>query len=500
MEDQNQQLPQNEQGSPEEQHVPTMEQPSETNSGQPQKSHKTAIIAGAVGLIVIVAGAAAYFGGGQLFQGSLRMAPTNDINPSVTPIESSQITEIESPQSESEVSLSPSAIQEVPLEITEQQNQISPSIDIDIFTPELLIPEAQVPDSPVPQVMLPAPGALSCDLNADPLVLEGNNIAIMDCSITQNAKSAISIIFAGSINSKQEAQNAPVVKHLGTLPSQNVGSFIYSWNGQDTNNTDVPPGTYTFAVATSYEGYQPDILFKQIEVVANAPAPTPQPQPQPQSTPTPTPTPTPQTSEPATQTTTTETTTTETTAQNCAGFPDISTTDPDCPAISFVKDIGAITGTGDAGYFDPNGRLQRDQIAKIALETFGLFSEGSNYCEGSRAFPDVGPNAWSFEYMCRAKKLGVVTGYESGPDAGYYLPANLVNRAEFLAIILRNLNEAMPTSGQNYADANNQWFSEYARFAFENGLFPGSDLEPNDSVTRREVARVLYRLKTLAKI
>ena len=36
----------------------------------------------------------------------------------------------------------------------------------------------------------------------------------------------------------------------------------------------------------------------------------------------------------------------------------------------------------------------------------------------------------------------MITGYKSGADAGFYRPARSVNRVEFLAMLLRNLNEA----------------------------------------------------------
>lgn len=274
-----------------------------------------------------------------------------------------------------------------------------------------------------------------------------------------------------------------------------AGSNSFQWNGKNNTDLDVIPGTYTVVAMAIVSGYSPDLSLQHITVVQEAPA-------QPIPTPQPAPTPQPSDSGDSSQPSSTETTTTEevTATEQCTESPDISITDPDCEAITYVKDIGAMTGTG-TGVFDPTSRLQRDQVAKIALETFGLFTEGSEYCAGSQAFPDAGPGAWSYQYLCRTKTLGTVTGYQSGPDAGYYLPGNLVNRAEFLAIILRNLDENMPTGGANYSDVSTeQWFSNYARYSFANNLFPGSNLQPTDAVTRREVAQVLYRLHTLGKI
>ncbi len=183
----------------------------------------------------------------------------------------------------------------------------------------------------------------------------------------------------------------------------------------------------------------------------------------------------------------------------CAGFSDLAASDADCDAISYVKSIGAMTGNPD-GTFDPAGLLQRDQIAKIALEAFGNFSGSADYCAGQSPFPDVTAADWAYQYICRAKALAVVTGYEAGADAGYFRPARSVNRAEFLAIILRNLGEIMPT-GSSYTDVHStDWFADYAKYSKDNSLFTGSTLKPANFTSRREVAQVLYKLHNLGKI
>lgn len=183
----------------------------------------------------------------------------------------------------------------------------------------------------------------------------------------------------------------------------------------------------------------------------------------------------------------------------CAGFSDINISDPDCDAINYVKSIGAITGNPD-GTFAPSGLLQRDQISKIALESFGNFSSSADYCGGQNPFPDVIASDWAYQYICRAKALSVVTGYQAGADAGFFRPGRSVNRVEFLAIILRNLGEIMPT-GSSYTDVHStDWFADYAKYAKDNNLFTGTSLFPARETTRREVAQVLYKLHNLGKL
>ena len=178
---------------------------------------------------------------------------------------------------------------------------------------------------------------------------------------------------------------------------------------------------------------------------------------------------------------------------NCAGFSDVPATDPDCAAVEYVKSIGAMTGNPD-GTFDPNLPVQRDQIAKIVLETFGKFEASTDYCGGADPFPDVGTAEWSYQYVCRGKALGMITGYQSGEDKGFYRPVRGVNRAELLAMLLRNLDEAMPT-GASYSDVpSDAWYGGYAKFSLDNEIYAGTVLEPTRFASRIEVAYVIYSL------
>lgn len=184
----------------------------------------------------------------------------------------------------------------------------------------------------------------------------------------------------------------------------------------------------------------------------------------------------------------------------CAGFPDIDHLSPDCEAVTYVKSIGAMTGY-DNGTFGPNDVLRRNQIAKIVLTTFKLYNQNVNYCV-QNPFPDVTPVEWSYQYICLGKSLNVITGYKTGVDAGKFIPARSVNRAEFLGLLLRNLKEQMPANNaSSYLDvALNQWFTGFAKYSYDHSLFSGPNLYPLNVITRVEVARVLYQLHNLGKI
>jgi hypothetical protein len=186
-------------------------------------------------------------------------------------------------------------------------------------------------------------------------------------------------------------------------------------------------------------------------------------------------------------------------SDSCAGYTDISSTDPSCEAIQFAGVIGAITGNPDKT-FAPDSYLQRDQIAKIAIKAFAKFDDKIDYCAGALPFTDVVQASWAYQYICRAKALGVVTGYMGGSDKGYYRPERYVNKVEFLAIMLRNLSETMP-NGASYNDVDpNEWFGPYAKFSQVNSLFEGPDLYPSRFTTRREVADIILKLQALGKL
>lgn len=246
------------------------------------------------------------------------------------------------------------------------------------------------------------------------------------------------------------------------LSNQSNGNNTISWDGKNTGGNLVSDGSYIFRVSGS-DGNFTLVPVQTSFTISTAVIPPP--------------------------------------SNQCAGFSDLSKNDSDCAAFQYVKDSGAMTGNPD-GTFAPEASLQRDQVAKIALETFKKYNSGTDYCHSANPFPDVTANSWAFQYICRGVALSMITGYQGGVDAGFYRPARAVNRVEFLALLLRNLSDTMPANNlSSYADvALNQWFTGYARYSKDNNLFIGGNLYPTSSTTRREVAEVIYKLHQAGKI
>lgn len=184
---------------------------------------------------------------------------------------------------------------------------------------------------------------------------------------------------------------------------------------------------------------------------------------------------------------------------DCAGYSDVDADDQDCDAIEYVQSIGAMTGNDD-GTFGPNDFVQRDQMAKIVLEAWDQFDENMDYCEGAHPFPDVTSGDWSYQYVCRAKELGVVTGYLAGPNAGLFKPGNHFILVEFWAMVLRNVDATME-AGLSFAGfETDAWYSPYAKFVADNDLYEGSSPMPTELVPRRDVAEFLYDLHLMGEL
>ncbi len=101
-------------------------------------------------------------------------------------------------------------------------------------------------------------------------------------------------------------------------------------------------------------------------------------------------------------------------------------TSPYADAIKTWVDHGVIFGRDDAT-FDPNGIINRAEMAAILGRTFGYKETTAN------TFGDLSPNAWYYDDMLRAVKAGVYVG--SGD--GNINPEASITRAEAVIMFAR---------------------------------------------------------------
>ncbi len=109
-------------------------------------------------------------------------------------------------------------------------------------------------------------------------------------------------------------------------------------------------------------------------------------------------------------------------------------------------------------------------------------------------FADVDPSDWYAAAAEYVSELGLMIGDEDGN----FLPDESVTRAMVVTVLARMAGaDTSAYSGAEFADvADDDWFSPYVGWAAETGITLGSDdgtFAPNDSITREQLAAMLYR-------
>jgi len=109
-----------------------------------------------------------------------------------------------------------------------------------------------------------------------------------------------------------------------------------------------------------------------------------------------------------------------------------------------------------------------------------LEASGEKSLEGENCFQDV-KNKWFAKYVCFAKKKGIVEGYEDG----LFKPDRSINYVEALKIIyLVNGDEGLKNG------VNKFWFSSYLGDVKKNGI--SLDVELSHLMTRGEMSQLVF--------
>lgn len=158
-------------------------------------------------------------------------------------------------------------------------------------------------------------------------------------------------------------------------------------------------------------------------------------------------------------------------------YTDAPFTPAESAGISLLTEIGAVSGYPD-GSFQPSRTLNRAEFLKIALASFPKVRVSAS--DAQNCFPDVQKNQWFSQYVCLAKKRGIISGY---PD-GQFKPERSVNYAEALKI-LSELYEYVAFSAED-----EEWYAGYVRAAaFHKTALPIA-LKYDRSLTRGQMARL----------
>ncbi|MFC1810699.1 S-layer homology domain-containing protein [Patescibacteria group bacterium] len=190
-----------------------------------------------------------------------------------------------------------------------------------------------------------------------------------------------------------------------------------------------------------------------------------------------------------------------------AAFSDVDQTTDYETAITWMSDNGVIQGYPD-GTFKPDQCVNRAEFLKMLYLTSKKDVESINPVQNN-IFSDTSTDEWYWPYVSQAIEDATVEGY---PD-GTFKPAQCVNRVEAIKMAVLEFNDGDYLEYEElllwgFEDVDRSaWYGPYAEFAFSKELVGLEHAEitsvesgkffPGDSMSRKEVAEMLYRMKTL---
>ncbi len=169
---------------------------------------------------------------------------------------------------------------------------------------------------------------------------------------------------------------------------------------------------------------------------------------------------------------------------SAGSFQDIPSGHPNEVATSYLADQGIFQGQRNQSRFDPNGVINRAEWAVILLRA--VDTPGSENAPQT-CFPDVQFD-WFAQAVCYANQQGWIKGYQSGPEAGRFIPWNQLNAAEIVVILDRVFGWITPP-GQ-------YWYSAAIDYAKSANII-SRDWAFDHPVTRAEAAEILFRTLAL---
>ena len=199
-----------------------------------------------------------------------------------------------------------------------------------------------------------------------------------------------------------------------------------------------------------------------------------------------------------------------------ANFSDVKITTEYEQAIQWMNSNGVINGYDD-GTFKPDNCVNRVEFLKMLYKTLEINTAESK----KELFPDTFENQWYAPYVRTARERKTINGY----DDGTFKPEQCVNRVEAIKMAILEFNEGkIPEQTPEFANPydiaqikDNPWWMPYYKSAMGGGFLgtkhfkkfnatwevtentsasnPTYNYEPAGSMTRKEVAEMLYRMK-----
>lgn len=146
-------------------------------------------------------------------------------------------------------------------------------------------------------------------------------------------------------------------------------------------------------------------------------------------------------------------------------------------AIEYLYEQGVIEGYSN-GEYRPDQTINRAEFVKILMKI--RYSE--EIASDQNCFTDV-ETAWHAKYICLAKSLEIVNGY----DDGYFRPENEINLVEALKIILESYDADIC-----YDCYPHTWYEPYYDWADAHEILYKVYTSLAHPITRGEMAQLIY--------
>lgn len=160
------------------------------------------------------------------------------------------------------------------------------------------------------------------------------------------------------------------------------------------------------------------------------------------------------------------------------------------PAISWIYEEGIASGDAGTGKFFPERAVNRAEFTKLTLLASGV-KEPLPPC-ATAPFPDVPKTAWFAPYVCEAKEKGIIGGF---PD-GTFKPEIGINFANGAKILAKTFTIPIDRKDAQFYSTQNIWYRPYTAALLRKGAVAETVGGFDKTLTRGEMAEMLYRLKT----
>lgn len=197
-----------------------------------------------------------------------------------------------------------------------------------------------------------------------------------------------------------------------------------------------------------------------------------------------------------------------------ADFSDVNDKTDYKDSILWMQQNQVINGYVD-GTFQPDKCVSRAEFLKMLFKTLGIDSSKST----GELFPDTASTEWYAPYIRTAREHKTINGYEDGK----FRPDNCVNRAEAIKMAAeeftnnnvpekvgrtKSMTDPLPADSQD----EKEWSFKYIKYGIKTNIVGKKHIStekaeekgpyyyeffPNDSMSRKEVAEMLFRIKAI---